>query len=321
MTKAYFLFMTFSAYTHVYQVIEEAEQDMKKMSALKEKQHVGGKISKWNLFWRFPIVWMIVGTIGIILADALFRPLAEQARGVASLLLTLTAGIVAIIVYRLTMKYLARRSIPEISRKRAGIEAGMGLLTGAIFITISISIIVAAGGYSFQWSSTADTGSVLISSVTPALSAAIIEELIFRGLMLQAISKLAGNGVSLAITSLFFGIAHLGNTGATLWSAFAITIEAGILLGAAFLWRRNLWFAMGLHFAWNALEALLGIPVSGHSSAGLFTVKVNGAAILTGGDFGLEGSIVPVIVSLLIAIPMLIGAAQNRVSSSEKPYI
>lgn len=25
MTKAYFLFMTFSAYTHVYQVIEEAE--------------------------------------------------------------------------------------------------------------------------------------------------------------------------------------------------------------------------------------------------------------------------------------------------------
>ncbi|MNJ55937.1 CAAX amino terminal protease self- immunity [compost metagenome] len=227
----------------------------------------------------------------------------------------------AIIVYGLTMKFLARRSIPEISRKRAGIEAGMGLLTGTFFITVSTLIIVAAGGYSFQWASTADTGSVLISSVTPALNAAIIEELIFRGLMLQAISKLAGNGVALAITSLFFGVAHLGNTGATLWSAFAITIEAGILLGAAFLWRRNLWFAMGLHFAWNALEALLGIPVSGHSSAGLFTVEVTGAAILTGGDFGLEGSIVPVIVSLLIAIPMLTGAARKRVSSSEKPYI
>jgi len=284
---------------------------MKNRSAHHEKQHKSEKISTGRPWWSFSIIWMIVGTIGIILADALFRPFAEQAQGVASLLLTLTAGTVAIIVYRLTMKYLARRSTPEISRKRAGFEAGMGLLTGAIFITVSTSIIVAAGGYSFQWASTADTGSVLISSVTPALSAAIIEELIFRGLMLQAISR---NGVALAVTSLFFGVAHLGNTGATPWSALAITIEAGVLLGAAFLWRRNLWFAMGLHFAWNALEGLLGIPVSGHASAGLFTVKVNGAAILTGGDFGLEGSIVPVIVSLLIAIPMLIGAARKRVS-------
>lgn len=304
--------MTFSAYTHLYQVMEELKQDMKKRSAHQEKQHMGGKLSTGRPWWRFPIIWMIVGTISIILVDTLFRPLAEQAKGVASLLLTLTGVIVVIIVYGITMKYLARRSIPEVSRKRAGIEAGMGLLTGAIFITVSTFIIVAAGGYSFQWDSTAGMGSVLISSITAALNAAIIEELIFRGLMLQAISKLAGNGVALAVTSLFFGVAHLGNTGATLWSAFAITIEAGILLGAAFLWRRNLWFAMGLHFAWNALEALLGIPVSGHSSAGLFTVKVNGAAILTGGDFGLEGSIVPVIVSLLIAIPMLVGAARQK---------
>lgn len=284
------------------------------MFANQEKQHMGGKVSRRRSWWRSPILWMIVGAIGIILADALFRPLAEQAQGIASLLWTLLAGIVAIIVYRLTMKYLARRSTPEISSKGAGIEAGMGLLTGTIFIAVSTSIIIAAGGYTFQWASNADLGSVLLSSVTPALSAAIIEELIFRGLMLQAIRKLAGSGIALAITSLFFGVAHLGNTGATLWGAFAITVEAGVLLGAAFLWRRNLWFAMGLHFAWNALEALLGIPVSGHSSAGLFTVKMNGAAILTGGDFGLEGSIVPVIVSLLIAIPMLIGAARNGVS-------
>lgn len=141
---------------------------------------------------------------------------------------------------------------------------------------------MALGGYSFQWASSADTSSILIFSITPALSAAIVEELIFRGLMLQAIDKIGGKTLALAVTSLFFGVAHLGNTGATLWSAFAIVLEAGVLLGAAFLWRRNLWFAMGLHFAWNAVEGLLGIPVSGHPSAGLFTVKVHGPALLTG---------------------------------------
>lgn len=287
----------------------------RKIATHQKKLQNGGKLSVWRAFWRFPIIWMIAGTAGIILADALLRPLAEQAQGVASLLLTLTAGVVAILVYKLTMNYLGRRSVPEIARQRAGIEAAMGVLTGAIFILISTVIIVAMGGYSFQWTIAADTGSVLLSSVSAALGAAIVEELIFRGLMFQAIHTLAGKWTALAVTSLFFGVAHLGNTGATLWSSFAITLEAGVLLGAAFLWRRNLWFPMGLHFAWNAIEGLLSIPVSGHAAAGLFTVKVSGTAILTGGDFGLEGSIVPVLVSLLIAVPMLIGTVRNREST------
>lgn len=285
---------------------------MKKRSAHKEHSQMDEKLSKWSLFWRFPIIWMIAGAISIILVDAFIRPLAEQVPGLLSLLLTLTLGFLAIIVYMLTMKYLARRSIPELSKKGAGVEAVMGALTGVIFIALSTIIIVSLGGYSFQWANDADTVTVLIASIEAALGAAIIEELIFRGLMFQAMNKLLGNWAALAVTSLFFGIAHLGNTGATLWSGFAITLEAGVLLGAAFLWRRNLWFAMGLHFSWNTLEGLLGIPVSGHTAAGLFNVKVKGPYLLTGGDFGLEGSVVPVIISLLIAIPMLYGAVRNR---------
>ncbi|MFS0868762.1 CPBP family intramembrane glutamic endopeptidase [Paenibacillus xylanilyticus] len=285
---------------------------MKKRSAHTEYSQMEEKLSKWSLFWRFPISWMIAGAIGIILVDALIRPLVEQSHGLVSLLWTLTLGFLAIMVYILTMKYIARRSTPELSRKGAGLEAVMGALTGLIFIALSTIIIVSLGSYSFQWVNEADTVTVLIVSIKAALGAAIVEELIFRGLMFQAINKLLGTWTALAVTSLFFGIAHLGNTGATLWSAFAITLEAGVLLGAAFLWRRNLWFAMGLHFSWNALEGVLGIPVSGHSSAGLFIVKVNGPSLLTGGDFGLEGSVVPVIISLLISIPMLYGAIRNR---------
>ncbi len=305
--------MTFSAYTHNYhQSIKGLTQDMKKRSAHKEHSQMDEKLSKWNLFWHFPIIWMIAGTIGIILVDALIRPLVEQAPGLVSLLLTLTLGFLAIMVYMLIMKYLARRSIPELSRKGAGVEAVMGALTGLIFIALSTIIIVLLGGYTFQWANDADTVTVLIVSIEAALGAAIVEELIFRGLVFQAINKLLGTWTGLAVTSLFFGIAHLGNTGSTLWSAFALSLEAGLLLGAAYLWRRNLWFVMGLHFSWNALEGLLGIPVSGHSSAGLFIVKVHGPSLLTGGDFGLEGSVVPVIISLLISIPMLYGAIRNR---------
>ncbi|MDR9852466.1 type II CAAX endopeptidase family protein [Paenibacillus sp. VCA1] len=284
----------------------------KKMSGNKEVLQNGRKLSAWSSFWRFPIVWMIVGAIGIILIDTLFRQLTERLVEIVPLIFTLVMGFLAILVYKLTLTYVARRSTPEIATKRAGMEIVLGVLTGAIFITGSAFIIMALGGYSFQWAGSGYTSSVLISSIETALGAAMVEELIFRGLMFQAMDQLGGKPLALAVTSLFFGVAHLGNPGATLWSAFAIVLEAGVLLGAAFLWRRNLWFTMGLHFAWNAMESLLGIPVSGHVAAGLFTVKVNGDALLTGGDFGLEGSIVPVVVSLLISIPMLFATARSR---------
>ena len=195
-------------------------------------------------------------------------------------------GLLAIMVYKLTLTYLARRSTPEIARQRAGIEAVLGVLTGTIFIAGSVFIIMALGGYSFQWAF-CECGFCSHILHWATIGATIIEELIFRGLMFQAIDKLGGKLLALAVTSLFFGVAHLGNPGATLWSAFAIALEAGVLLGAAFLWRRNLWFAMG-HFAWNAIEGVLGIPVSGHSAPGLFTVEVNGAALLTGAILDLK---------------------------------
>lgn len=260
---------------------------------------------------RFPIIWMLVGAVVIILIQGLLFVLTQRIEGAGSLLLTLLLGLVAILVYKLTMKYVARRPIPELSRRHAGVEAVRGVITGAMFIAASTLIIVMLGGYSFQWAAAADPGSIVMASIEIALGAAILEELVFRGLMLQAIQKLGGSWIALAVTSLTFGAFHLGNPGATLWSAVSITLEAGVLLGAAFLWRRNLWFVMGLHFAWNALESLLGIPVSGLPADGLFTVQAHGAAWLTGGDFGLEGSIVTVILGLVIAIPMLIGAARK----------
>lgn len=107
---------------------------------------------------------------------------------------------------------------------------------------------------------------------------------------------------------MLFGLAHLFNPGANLWSSVAIAIEAGVLLGAAFLWRRNLWFAIGLHTAWNAIEGLFGIPVSGHADPALAQVTEHGPAWLTGGSFGMEASLIPVLASVAIATPMLIAA-------------
>jgi hypothetical protein len=69
---------------------------------------------------------------------------------------------------------------------------------------------------------------------------------------------------------------------------------------------RRLWLAIGPHAGENAPHgALLGVPVSGHDTPGLFVTHLSGADVLTVGAFGVEASIVLLVVALLLAGVML----------------
>ncbi|WP_435217899.1 CPBP family intramembrane glutamic endopeptidase [Streptomyces sp. bgisy034] len=244
---------------------------------------------------RSPIGWMLTGIVGIGLVSGLTAtgPGPVPVLGAAA----------AVAVYWVVMRRVARRSTPEIARRGAGREALLGGAIGLGFILASALLVTAFGGYSFSWAGGGFLA-VVWSAVVLQIGTAVTEELIFRGLALQALDQLWGGRAAIALTALFFGGAHLLNPGATAWSALAIAVEAGVMLGAAFLWRRSIWFVAGLHFAWNTTQQLLGIPVSGHNADGLFSVDVHGPDLLTGGGFGLETSIVSVVIGVLIAVPM-----------------
>ena len=90
------------------------------------------------------------------------------------------------------------------------------------------------------------------------------EELLFRGILFRWIEEFGGSWAALAVTSALFGLAHIFNPGATWFSSFAIAVEAGVLLGGAYMLTRNLWLAMGLHAGWNFTQGeIFDVPVSG----------------------------------------------------------
>jgi membrane protease YdiL (CAAX protease family) len=220
-------------------------------------------------------------------------------------------AVVAVGGYLVVMRRLARRATPEIAWRGAGRQALLGGAIGLAFVMAVALLIAVFGGYSFSWAHSAVLPTVA-SVLAVQAGAAVTEELMFRGVALQAIEQRWGSRVAVAVTALFFGAAHLANPGATLWSGLAIAAEAGVMLGAAFLWRRSIWLVVGVHFAWNTAEQLLGVPVSGHTpDARLWTVHVTGSPLLTGGSFGMEASVIPVVIGLLLAVPMF-AAARRR---------
>jgi len=259
----------------------------------------GGRLTR---FLRFPLTWMLIGLVGV----GVVAGLTAQAGGVVPVL----GAALAVVVYRTVMHVVAGRRTPEIARRRAATEALSGAAVGLAFVAVAATVVAVLGGYSFSRAD-ADVLAVVGPVLAVTVGGAVTEELMFRGLALQALERLLGSWVALPVTASLFGLAHLLNPGATPWSALAVAIEAGGLLGAAFLWRRNLWFAVGLHLAWNGAVALLGIPVSGHVTQGVLVADVTGPSLLTGGAFGIEGSVVTVALSVLITVPMLLLARRR----------
>ena len=103
-------------------------------------------------------------------------------------------------------------------------------------------------------------------------------------------------------SSLVFGLAHLGNAGATPLIGVLLGVELGVLFGAAYLLTRRLWICAALHFAWNFVQGgVFSIAVSGHTGEAWLRGTLSGPAWLSGGAFGAEGSVVSVVLCLAAA--------------------
>ena len=138
---------------------------------------------------------------------------------------------------------------------------------------------------------------------------AVGEEVLFRGILFKWIDKRWGMWVALVVSGLIFGLAHLINDNATWWSGFAIAIEAGLLLGAAYKWSGTLWLPIGIHWAWNYVQGnIFGFAVSGNDAGdSLFRITTSGPDILTGGAFGAEASIISVVLGAVVSAIFISG--------------
>jgi hypothetical protein len=149
-----------------------------------------------------------------------------------------------------------------------------------------------------------------LSAAVPALMtsimAGVFEELLVRAVVFRIAEEWLGSWLALAISALLFGLAHLANPGADMLSSMAVALEAGIMLAAAYMVTRRVWFAIGIHIAWNFTQGgVFGITTSGVEGKGYLQGRLQGAPVLTGGAFGAEASIVAVVVCLIAGFCML----------------
>jgi uncharacterized protein len=240
-------------------------------------------------------------------SDVMTSYAAEPVKAVQHIIALCIAGFAIYIGYA---HFVERREVTELSIPGMGRELGIGLLVGAGLYSICELVLMALGIYRIDGLNSLD---YMIPAIAMALSSSVFEELLFRGVLFRAVENWLGSWAALVVSSLVFGLTHLMNPEATLEGALFIAIEAGTLLAAAVMLTRRLWLSIGFHMAWNYTQSAIfsGIVSGNAPQQGLIRSTMQGPDWLTGGNFGVESSVLALVVCTTTGIVMLMMAVRR----------
>ena len=246
---------------------------------------------------------------------------ADPTHAIASLLqgshlweMVLLEFAVSLITVGLFRTYIDRRSIASLGLQLSGFtqESVIGFFTGPALMGLLALLLMVTGR--LQWVDITFDPSTLFISLGMVVLIAFGEELVFRGYVLSnLLDSFSNKWIALLLSALGFAIFHFSGPGITPL-AFANLFLAGILLGVNYIYTRNLWFSFFLHLSWNLfLGPILGSHISGLSMPAVLVTEIKGDWLVTGGDFGIEGSVINTALSL-IAILVLALAFERKYS-------
>jgi membrane protease YdiL (CAAX protease family) len=193
-----------------------------------------------------------------------------------------------------------------------GIQFDKHILNELKYATIGIAaVLLCFVGLFFGFGASFDTVFVFhkyyLSTTIVIFCYAATEELIFRGILFQALVDKIGGIYSTLILSTLFALGHIMNPGMTL-IAFSNVLLAGVLFSVMYLKTKSLWLPIFFHFFWNySTVAILDTPVSGMSSfesLSIFDWTIPSSSVsnlILGGNFGIEGGLATTILLILMA--------------------
>ena len=272
--------------------------------------------SIWLRIWQFPLVVMLValalaiaaGIITSLVVEHVISPNVPDPLGeILGIVVLIT---LCFLVYKTIIRKLGRKKHDDLPLDaQAFRELALGLGAGALLISTCVALAAVFGVYRITGPDNfADWAEIIFLT---GIYAGFFEELLIRGIVLRWLEELAGSWIALLLSSLLFGFLHGTNDNATFFSSLAIAIEAGVLLGAAYMFTRSLWLAIGLHAGWNVVQALWDVPVSGFETVGPIAATLEGHWLLAGGGFGLEATIFALIVATSAGIGLLVLASRK----------
>ena len=263
----------------------------------------------WRRIYEFPLVAMLIAIgaymLALMISGILDRFVVPATPGLSvQVRFGLVALLPLLLVYVLIIARLGERPHNDFRDAKALRRLLIGLAAGAVVFSAATLIAAAMGIYRIV--GIGDLSGLFAAFAGSAVFPAVSEEMLFRGVLFRWLEEFGGSWLALLLTSMLFGAAHLANPNASVIAAVGIALEAGVMLGAAYMLTRSLWLPMGIHAAWNFTQGeIYDIPVSGMVVHGVVDARLSGPPLLTGNGFGLEASLIAIVVATLFGLWLL----------------
>ena len=267
---------------------------------------------------NFPLTKIILGLLFCFAVFIIAQQLVGKILDVTSieknfrnLIKGIAASSVVILAYVYFYRKYEKREIGEFSDKGLLKNILWGVFIGTTLQALTILVIYFWGDFRII---SVNPFSTIITPFAIAFSVAIFEETLLRGIVFRIVEEKLGSYISLLISALIFGAAHSLNPDSSVISSLCIGI-VGFMFGASYIYSRNLWLPIAIHFSWNFVQSgIFGAITSGNEKTGsLLNTHISGPELITGGAFGPEGTIQATLFWLLVSIVfMILITRQNK---------
>lgn len=210
--------------------------------------------------------------------------------------------IVLIAAYCVFVRFIERRPVSEFSFVGSAKELAVGFGWSTGLISAVVAVLALMGYYQVGgWNS----GFGAMQMLQLHFFVAALEEVLFRGILFRLLENMVGSGIAMVVSTLLFGLAHLGNPGANVVTLSSLVVLS-VLFTLAYLVTLRLWMCMGMHWAWNFVQGgVFDLPVSGTQVwPGALAASAQGPQWASGGAFGLEASLITLGLIALLCIAL-----------------
>lgn len=257
-----------------------------------------------KIIFPFFIIVGIFQFIGMLIAKIDYKNFDSDKTSEQHLIISFFGLLGTFLLLWIFMKYVDKEKFINLGFhiKNRLKEFNYGIVIGALIMISGYLLLIIIDQISFK--KVVFNPKEIILTILIFLIVAFVEEMLFRGYILRNLMISFNKYVALIISSLLFSLMHGFNPNINLFSFFDLFL-ASILLGLSYVYTKNLWFPIALHFSWNLFQSFLGFNVSGKDVYSIIEFKIIEKNLLNGGDFGFEGSILSIITEIIFILLIL----------------
>lgn len=299
----------------IEEIVVEDTKEQKKVAKVKKER---------NFVWFFILGFIVVLGASIpteLIGYGLAGAGLELSTFSSMLWMDLFVGFAMISLFVwLIVRFREKGTLASLGLKSEGAlkKYGTGFAIGLGMMGLSALLIYILGGMQISFS-----GEGIGFSYLPTILLILIgwtvqgstEEILTRGWMLPRLIKRYNPIVGIAVSSVFFMTLHLGNDGIQLMPVLNLTLFA-VFAALYTIYHGNIWGICGFHVAWNWMQGnLLGVEVSGSIVPGgsLIKMSATGNELISGGSFGIEGSVIASMIFLIAVIYYIVKIKKNGI--------